>query len=164
MLGCAFGIFRIARKGNGGLVKSSAAPLRVHASAVVIGGRAVLILGRSGAGKSALALALIGRGAALLSDDQVMLFRADGGLLARPPAAIAGALEIRGFGLVRTPFVAEAPVVLAVDLDSVPEARMPQPRTITYLGTSIELISGADVPNLDIALSLFLQNGRAFPD
>ena len=41
----------------------------LHASCVAIDGRAVLIEGRSGEGKSDLALRLIDRGAALVSDD-----------------------------------------------------------------------------------------------
>ncbi|MFN3389305.1 MAG: HPr kinase/phosphorylase, partial [Allosphingosinicella sp.] len=45
----------------------------VHASCVAIGGRAVLIAGRSGSGKSDLALRLIDRGARLVSDDYTIL-------------------------------------------------------------------------------------------
>jgi HPr kinase/phosphorylase len=159
-----FRLRSVRAQGKERLMKQAAVPQNVHATAVVICGRAVLILGSSGSGKSSLALALIGRGATLLSDDRVMLLRAGDGLLAQAPAAIAGALEIRGLGLVRVPFQAEAPVALAVDLDQAPAARMPQPQCITYLGVGIELISGAGIPNLDLALSLIVQNGRAFPE
>ncbi len=136
----------------------------VHASAVAIAGRGVLILGTSGAGKSALALALIGRGAALVADDRVRLVRRGRALIAEAPAAIAGLIEARGVGLLRLPAVPEAPLVLAVDLDRPPAARMPQAVTIAYLGVEIELISGREVPNLDVVVSIFVQNGRAFPD
>ena len=98
-------------------------------------GRGVLILGASGAGKSALALALIGRGAALVADDRVELGPARGRRWSPArPSAIAGLIEARGVGLLRLPAVPEAPLALAVDLDRPPAARMPHPVTITYLG------------------------------
>ena len=59
----------------------------VHASAVSLGGRGVLILGRSGAGKSGLALRLIALGAQLVSDDRVVLEpHGAAGLAARTPS------------------------------------------------------------------------------
>jgi hypothetical protein len=83
-------------------------PKTVHASAVLIGARAVLIRGPSGSGKSQLALGLIeaARGGALafarlVADDRVHLETANGRLLARPAAALAGLIEVRGIGLMR---------------------------------------------------------------
>jgi hypothetical protein len=58
----------------------------------------------------------------------------------------------------------EAPLALAVDLGRPPAARMPHPATITHLGVSIELISGREVPNLDTIVTIYLHNGRAFPE
>ncbi len=133
----------------------------VHASAVAVAGRCVLILGASGSGKSTLALAFVGRGAGLVADDQVRLTRRGAGLVASPPPALAGLVEARGIGILRVPFVAEAPVALVVDLDDAPAARMPQVRTITYLGVEVELISGRGLPNLELALTILMQNGRA---
>lgn len=76
----------------------------VHATALVIGDRGVLIEGASGAGKTTLALALLGAAAAsgrfcaLIADDQLLL-RAEGGrLVARAPETIAGLVELRGAG------------------------------------------------------------------
>lgn len=57
----------------------------LHAAAVEMGGRAVLLLGSSGAGKSALAAALVRRGHALLADDVSGLTAANGAILV-PPA------------------------------------------------------------------------------
>ena len=138
--------------------------LIVHGAAVAVAGRGVLILGGSGSGKSALALAMIGRGAALVADDRVILERRGGALVARAPATIAGLIEARGVGILRLPALAEAPLVAVVDLDRPAAARMPQPVTITHLGIGIELISGRDVPNLELVLTIFVQNGRAFPE
>jgi HPr kinase/phosphorylase len=136
----------------------------VHGAAVAFAGRGILILGGSGAGKSALALKLIGRGAALVADDRVVLGRRGAALVASPPEAIAGLIEARGFGILRLTPVPEAVLRLAVDLDRPAAARMPQPGTITYLGISIELISGREIPDLDHVLTFIVQNGRAFPE
>jgi HPr kinase/phosphorylase len=145
-------------------MSDSAPPLLLHASAVAFSGRGVVILGASGSGKSALALALVGRGAALVADDRVLVERRGAALVARAPETIAGMIEARGVGILRLPAVPEAPLVLAVDLDRRPEARMPHPATITYLGVSIELISGREIPDLDLMLNFFVQNGRAAQD
>lgn len=91
---------------------------RAHqATCVVRGGRALLIEGPPGSGKSSLALALIDRGAVLIGDDGVLLTAASGRLLARPHPNIAGRLEVRNLGLLDFPTVEEAPVVLLVRLD-----------------------------------------------
>ena len=133
----------------------------MHASAVAFGGRGVLILGTSGAGKSALALALIGRGAALVADDRVMLTRRGNALVAQVPPRIGELIEARGVGLLQLPAAAEVPVLLVVDLDSQPAARMPHPATIVHLGVSTELISGDRVPNLDLVVTICVHDGRA---
>lgn len=96
----------------------------IHASCVAIGDAAVLIEGRSGTGKSDLALRLIDRGAVLVSDDYTMLTRKDGQLLARAPANLAGKIEVRGIGIVEMPHVEDVPVVLIVAIVEAPP-RMP---------------------------------------
>lgn len=89
----------------------------LHVSCVAKEGRAILIAGRSGAGKSDLALRLIDRGAKLVSDDYTVLKRVDGRLVATPPRNIAGKMEVRGVGLIEFDAVGDVPVCLAVDLD-----------------------------------------------
>ena len=86
----------------------------------------VLLTGRSGAGKSDLALRLIGRGAELVADDRTDLFLDRGKLLAKAPAAIAGLLEVRGVGILALPWTAKAPIGLVVRLGKAP-ARLPEP-------------------------------------
>jgi HPr kinase/phosphorylase len=148
-------------EGKEGAMDESDGRQIVHGSAVALGGRGLLILGKSGAGKSALALALIGRGAALVADDRVVLERRGRALVARAPEALAGLIEARGVGLLRVVPAPEVPILLAVDLDRPPAARMPQPVTITHLGVSVEVIFGRGIPSLDLVLSIFVQNGRA---
>jgi serine kinase of HPr protein (carbohydrate metabolism regulator) len=109
--------------------------MRVHATTVAIGERAVMILGASGAGKSDLALRLIDRGAMLVADDYTELSVADGALLARPPATIAGKIEVRGIGIVSLPFRAPVRVALAIRLGA--EERMPDPRMVPIAGVAL---------------------------
>lgn len=96
----------------------------VHATAIAVSGRAVLIRGPSGSGKSDLALrclamptsALLPEQATLVADDQVLVGLAEGRLVARPPPAIAGRIEVRGLGIRSVPYSHEAVVVLLADL------------------------------------------------
>jgi serine kinase of HPr protein (carbohydrate metabolism regulator) len=100
----------------------------VHASCVVLGQAGacfgapddwgVLILGESGSGKSDLALRLLERGARLVADDRVDLFVRDDRLRARPPASLAGLLEIRGVGIVAFPCQPDAAIRLVIRLVS----------------------------------------------
>ena len=88
--------------------------LRV-ATAVAIGGRALLIEGPPGSGKSSLALALIDRGATLIGDDGIALTERTGELWALPAPATCGLIELRNVGIVTLP-TAEAPIALVLDL------------------------------------------------
>jgi serine kinase of HPr protein (carbohydrate metabolism regulator) len=123
----------------------------VHASAVLVGGRAVLIRGPSGAGKSRLALELIqaARAGALLfarlvGDDRVHLQEAGGRLLVRPAEALTGLLEVRGAGILRLPYEPSAVVGLVVDL-AVDALRLPEP------GQRQVEIDGIRLPRLGVA-------------
>jgi serine kinase of HPr protein (carbohydrate metabolism regulator) len=113
----------------------------IHASCVAIAGRAVLIEGRSGSGKSDLALRLIDRGAALVSDDYTLVRNVDGRLIASAPATITGMMEVRGVGLVDMPALAEASVGLLVSLN-LPVARLPEdePATRTIAGGAVPVV------------------------
>lgn len=97
----------------------------IHASCVAIGGKAVLIAGPSGSGKSDLALRLIDRGATLVSDDYTVLARSGDRLLASAPATIAGLMEVRGVGIVTLHAAHSAPVALYVEAGNA--ERMPEP-------------------------------------
>jgi hypothetical protein len=120
---------------------SEAPDLLVHASCVAIGGRAVLLAGPPGAGKSDLALRLVDRGALLVSDDYTELRRSGARLLARAPATIAGRIEIRGVGVVElAAAAADVPVCLYADLDRPPE-RLPEPQSIALAGRDIPLVA-----------------------
>lgn len=112
----------------------------LHATAVAIGGEAVLIEGRSGAGKSDLALQLIDRGAVLIADDRVLVVRDGARLIARAPAAMAGRIEVRGLGIVPVPHVAAAPVALVVRLAD-EDQRMPERRVRRVAGVAVREVT-----------------------
>ncbi len=112
----------------------------VHASCVAIRGRAVLLAGRPGSGKSDLALRLVDRGAALVSDDYTELRRRGGRLLARAPATIAGRIEVRGVGIVDLEPAVDVPLCLYADLDSPPE-RLPEAASIRLADCEIPFVA-----------------------
>src|SRR5580704_3087321 len=95
---------------------------RFHGSCVARDGAGVLLLGPSGAGKSDLALRLLGRGFVLVADDQVDVI--DG--FARAPGALAGLLEVRGFGIVRLPYLSDIKLYVVIELAGQRE-RLPYP-------------------------------------
>jgi len=108
----------------------------VHASAVLVGPRAVLIRGPAGSGKSRLALALIQTGTSgalrfsrLVGDDRVHLETSHGRLLVRPAEALAGLIEVRGLGIRKVPFERSAVVCLVADLAAADSERLPTPKS-----------------------------------
>ena len=113
----------------------------LHVSAVARNGGAILIGGRSGAGKSDLALRLIDRGAILISDDYTLVRRVDGRLLASPPATIAGKLEVRNLGILEFDHVDDVPVCLYVDLDRPAERQPEGEASVSVAGIAIPVIA-----------------------
>lgn len=122
----------------------------VHASAVQIAGKGVLILGPSGLGKSALALDLIdqamlrGVPAQLVGDDRIVLEHKDGRIVARPAPQLAGLVEVRGSGIHRINHVGEAELDLAVRLMTESEAEQMPPED------AVEVAPGFYLPQLKV--------------
>ncbi len=123
----------------------------VHASAVKVGNRAVLIRGASGSGKSRLAFDLILAGRAgqipstvLVGDDRVHLTASQGRLMVRPARELAGLIEIRGLGIRRCDFADEAIVGLIVDLAAADAERLPPSEALQTL------ISGIKIPRIPV--------------
>nr|WP_156381379.1 HPr kinase/phosphorylase [Aminobacter sp. DSM 101952] len=130
------------------------APANMHATAVVLGDRCVLVAGSSGSGKTALALALVekfrgaGRFARLVSDDQVFLSVHYGRLLCHAPQAISGLAEVRGVGPVPVEHEAAAAVDLLVRLVPATEVeRLPGQDSEPILGCMIKRLLLAEREN-----------------
>lgn len=121
---------------------SEASPIVMQASAVAIDGRALLIEGPPGSGKSSLALGLIDRGATLIGDDAVTLTVEGGRLMASPPPNIAGLFEVRGVGLVTLPLALPAQVALLLKLGGPAPERLPDTPLLT------RTIAGIAIPVL----------------
>ena len=100
-----------------------------------------MISGPSGSGKSDLALRLLDRGFALVSDDQTLVRRQEDRLIASAPSNIAGKLEIRGIGIVEMDHVEDIPVALLVDLSSDIQRLPDDGRERPILGVPLPLIS-----------------------
>jgi HPr kinase/phosphorylase len=125
----------------------------VHASAVRVGNRAVLIRGTSGAGKSRLAFDLILAGragqigtAVLVGDDRVHLTASEGQLMVHPARELAGLIEIRGLGIRSCDFVGEAVVGLVVDLAAADTERLPPPEALQTQ------ILGIKIPRIPVGI------------
>lgn len=114
-------------------------PRNIHATCVATDAGGVLLLGPSGCGKSDLALRLIDRGAKLVSDDQVVVRREDGRLIASTTGALFGKLEVRGVGICDVPAQRETVVTLIVQLGDEGE-RLPEAPTETLEGISLPLL------------------------
>lgn len=137
-------------------------PPTIHATAVLIGEAGVLIRGRSGAGKTTLALALvtrrraIGGFAALVADDRVEIAALNGRLVARAPAVLSGLVEMAGRGILAVDHEPAAVIRLVVDLEAA--AGLPRMPDLTAMTAQIE---GIAVPRqavperaLDVAAAL----------
>jgi HPr kinase/phosphorylase len=118
----------------------------LHATAVVHGESGVLILGPSGSGKSALALALMARASAagafgaLVGDDRIFVRKAEGRLIASGAENIAGLIERRMAGLIAVLHERATILRLAVELCERGRKwpRMPDdPDTLTVGETSL---------------------------
>ena len=145
---------------------SESETLLAHATCIAIdngdGSRGILLRGSSGAGKSDLALRMIDQGAHLVADDQCVLSRqgtgADAHLIARSPAAIAGAMEVRGVGLRDVPSQAEAPLALIVDLvaadtvERLPESAGEEILGVTVPRLALDPFTGSAPAKLRLAL------------
>ncbi|MCL4766401.1 MAG: HPr kinase/phosphatase C-terminal domain-containing protein [Hyphomicrobiaceae bacterium] len=123
----------------------------MHGTAIALAGRAALIRGASGSGKSDLALRCLAQPATglisaqplLIADDQVLVESRGGSLLLSCPAAIRGLMEVRGLGVVAVPMQERAELALLVDLVIASEVeRLPDANaTADLLGVPIRRLA-----------------------
>ena len=136
----------------------------LHASTVSKNGRAVLITGSSGSGKSDQTLRLLDRGFTLVSDDQTIVRKDGERLVASAPPTIAGKLEVRGLGIVETERTDNVPVALIIELTSDIQRLPDDSRERPILGVPLPFITLDAMPasapaKVDLALNRL---GRKF--
>lgn len=112
----------------------------LHATAVALGDKAVLITGASGSGKSSLALEMMARGATLVADDRVILSRSQHGVVLSCPGPLSGMIEARGVGVLHASYRSPVALALVVDMDHAETDRLPVHHTITYLSQTFPLL------------------------
>ena len=124
-------------------------PVLAHGTAIAVGPNAVLIRGRSGSGKSDLALRclnlpigpLVTDRVLLVADDQVALEHDAMGLLVKSPAQIRGKIEVRGVGIVTVETIEQARLCLVADLVAPGQIdRMPEPQMCDIDGVVVPRI------------------------
>jgi HPr kinase/phosphorylase len=123
----------------------------VHACAVLVGARALLIRGPAGSGKSLLTFKLIAAAQSgllpfvrLVGDDRIRLEPCHGRLLVRAPDTLAGLIEVRGLGIRQLPHEPVAVVSGVIDL-AVPDAeRLPERAEIEVEGIQLAQLKIAE--------------------
>lgn len=134
-----------------------------QASCVAIDGRAVLIEGEPGSGKSSLALALVDRGAQLVGDDGIILRSAGGHLIAGAHPNIRGLMEVRNLGLLHFPVVDDIPVALILSLDADASRFIEAAEPTQRAGYELPLVRlWPDSPNLALKAELALKTYGLF--
>lgn len=139
---------------------TTADEITLHASCVARHGRAVLIRGASGSGKSGLALQLMALGAELVADDRSRLWRDGPQVMADAPATIRGRIEAREVGILTAPATGPVPVALVVDMDETETDRLPDHRTVTLLGADIPLARKSELAHFPAAILTYLCGTR----
>ncbi len=150
---------RVAEEGPA----SRSLPPTVHGSCVELCGRGALVIGKSGAGKSSLAIELISLGASLVGDDQVVLSENDGIVVARSlsrrSGSKPGAIEARQIGILEAPTCERVALMVVIDLDRPESSRLPGARVILLGETPVPLLHGQGVNGLGPAVALILRSG-----
>jgi HPr kinase/phosphorylase len=139
----------------------------LHGCALVVGEAGVLIRGASGAGKSALTLALLEAGARaglfarLVADDRVLLQAAHGRLIASPHPAIAGRIEKRGEGVAALDHEAGAVLRCVIDLVAPGAPGSDHPPRLPEAADALCRVAGVDLPRLVLPVGLSAADGAS---
>ena len=133
---------------------------RLHASAVTLNGRGVLVVGPSGSGKSSLCLQLMGLGADLIADDQCVLRNTGSFVEISKPADLPDLIEARGVGLI--PAICAPPAVLSlvVDLGETSTERLPPARKRAFWGVFVAVLHKSDSPHFPAAICAYVKNAE----
>ncbi len=120
--------------------------------------KGVLILGKSGSGKSSLALSLLANGAQLVCDDRVQLQVKNKILMMTKPSSLPSALEVRGLGLIKVPLITEARVDLIIDMGLTSDSRLGGHK-MELVGVEIPCVKGQNFYGLSEAIIVWSKYG-----
>ena len=132
--------------------------LIMHATCVDINGCGVLIVGRSGSGKSSLAINLIALGSILVADDQCEIVKKNNKLCVFKPTFLPSSIEIRGVGLVSVPMVVETSLDWVVNMDEAETERMPDLRFTKIGGYRVPTVRGKNMDGLASRIYVLVSN------
>ena len=132
--------------------------LIMHATCVDINGSGVLIVGRSGSGKSSLAINLIALGSTLVADDQCEIVKKNNKLSVFKPISLPSSIEIRGVGLVSVPMAVETSLDWVVNMDEAETQRMPDLQFTEIDGYRIPTIFGKNMDDLASRIYVLVSN------
>ena len=132
--------------------------LIMHATCVDINGSGVLIVGRSGSGKSSLAINLIALGSTLVADDQCEIVKKNNKLSVFKPTSLPSSIEIRGVGLVSVPMVVETSLDWVVNMDEAETQRMPDLQFTEIDGYRIPTIFGKNMDDFASRIYVLVNN------
>jgi HPr kinase/phosphorylase len=130
----------------------------LHASSVAFQSRGVLILGKSGTGKSTLALKLMALGCDLVSDDRTIVTMLEDHITLQAPEAIQGAIEVRQFGILRGCTSVDADLACVVDLDQLEASRLPEVRFWTEGALNVRMFHNSATEAFPYAILQYLKN------
>ncbi|WP_306456273.1 HPr kinase/phosphorylase [Falsiruegeria litorea] len=136
----------------------------MHASCVSMSGQALLIVGDSGSGKSALALQLLAFGCDLVADDRVSVSVGADGLTAEAPPSLPKLIEARGIGLLRSVICEPARLCAVVDMNTLETDRLPPARKWSLLGQDLPLFLRVEGPHFAAALAQMMKYGWYDPE
>ena len=132
--------------------------LIMHATCVDINGSGVLIVGRSGSGKSSLAINLIALGSKLVADDQCEIVKKNNKFCVFKPTSLPSSIEIRGVGLVSVPMVVETSLDWVVNMDEAETQRMPDLQFTEIDGYRIPTVFGKNMDDLASRIYVLVSN------
>jgi len=130
----------------------------MHATCVDINGSGVLIVGRSGSGKSSLAINLLALGSKLVADDQCELVKKNNRYRILKPASLPNSIEIRGIGLVSVPTVVETTLDWVVNMDEAETERMPDLRFTEIGDYRVPTVFGKNMDELASRIYVLVRN------